>query len=50
MSDPNNLASASVLKKINMQKEGLLREHIRMKSGWRDSFLFSILEHEYTQE
>lgn len=48
--DPNNLASASVLKKIGMQKEGLLREHMRMKSGWRDSLLYSILEHEYVQE
>lgn len=48
--DPNNLASAAVLGKIGMQKEGFIREHIRMKSGWRDSFLYSMLEHEFPQE
>lgn len=46
--DPQNFASAAVLEKIGMQKEGYIREHMRMKTGWRDSLLYSILEHEYT--
>lgn len=48
--DPNNLASTTVLEKIGMQKEGFIREHIRMKSSWRDSFLYSMLEQEHPQE
>ncbi|WP_256444527.1 GNAT family N-acetyltransferase [Terribacillus sp. DMT04] len=47
---PSNLASAAVLNKIGMSKEGHLREHIQMESGWRDSFLYSILENEHAQK
>lgn len=46
--DPNNIASSKVLEKIGMYKEGILREHMRLRSGgWRDSSLYSILEREW---
>lgn len=47
--DPNNIGSAKVLEKIGMKKEGHLREHKWQKGSWRDSFLYSILEHEYRE-
>lgn len=45
--DLANIASARVLEKIGMQREGFLREHEWVKGKWRDSFLYAILEHEY---
>jgi len=46
--DPRNIASAKVLKKSGMTEEGRLREDMLIRDGWRDSLLFSILEHEWT--
>lgn len=43
---PYNIGSAKVLEKIGMKKEGHLREHKWVKRAWRDSFLYSVLEHE----
>lgn len=45
--DPNNKASYKVLEKIGMKKEGVLRENLLIKSGWRDSAVFSVLKSEY---
>ena len=45
--DPRNAASARVLGKMGMQYEGKLRENIKLRDGWRDSLLFSILEPEW---
>ncbi|MGI2328267.1 GNAT family N-acetyltransferase [Planococcus sp. YIM B11945] len=47
--DPKNAPSHKVLEKIGMQKEGLMREDILMKDGWRDSLLFSILKPEWME-
>jgi len=44
--DPANKASAHVLEKIGMKREGHLRENIWAKGKWRDSLLYAILEHE----
>lgn len=41
--DVRNIASEKVLKKVGMIQEGLLRENILLKDGWRDSFLYSSL-------
>lgn len=43
MCDPANVASAYVLEKIGMQREGHLREHKLAKGSWRDSLLYAIL-------
>lgn len=45
---PANLASAHVLEKCGMTREGYLRAHRLRKDGtWRDSFLYAILEDEF---
>lgn len=46
---PGNIGSANVLSKIGMKKEGHLREHLWTKGKFHDSYLFSILENEYTE-
>lgn len=45
--DLQNIGSQKVLEKSGMVKEGLLRQNLRMKKGWRDSLLYSILKTEY---
>ncbi|MED1864882.1 GNAT family protein [Fictibacillus nanhaiensis] len=45
--DPRNKASEKVLMKLDMKLEGKMRENILLKDGWRDSLLFSMLEHEW---
>lgn len=45
--DLQNKGSQKVLEKSGMVKEGLLRQNLRMKKGWRDSLLYSILKTEY---
>ena len=42
-----NTASAKVLEKSGMIKEGCLRDNRFHQGKWMDSFIFSILEHEY---
>ncbi|WP_263705928.1 GNAT family N-acetyltransferase [Shouchella tritolerans] len=44
--DSRNIASAKVLKKVGMQQEGRLRDHLWLNDGWRDSFVFGLLEDE----
>lgn len=45
--DPANVASARVLEKIGMQREGRLRQHKWARDRWRDSYLYGILEDEW---
>jgi RimJ/RimL family protein N-acetyltransferase len=47
--DPANIASAHVLEKIGMQREGHFREHKWAKGEWRDSLLYAILDYEWKQ-
>lgn len=47
--DPANKASAHVLEKSGMQREGHLRQHKLAKGRWRDSFLYAILDNEWKQ-
>ena len=44
--DPANIASAHVMEKIGMQREGHLRQHMWEKGRWRDSLLYAVLESE----
>ena len=41
---PDNLASARLLEKVGMQREGHMRGHKYIKGQWRDSLLYAILE------
>jgi ribosomal-protein-alanine N-acetyltransferase len=45
--DSQNTASAHVLEKIGMSREGCMREDVRVRGEWRDTLLFGILENEY---
>lgn len=45
---PENIASARVMEKIGMTKEGLLREHFYAKEKWQSSFLYSVLANLYS--
>ncbi len=46
--DTRNGASARGLEKAGMIREGVLREHLLQKGEWRSSFVYSILQHEYS--
>lgn len=41
--DPANHGSARVLAKVGMQREGHLRDHLLVRGGWRDRFLFAAI-------
>jgi RimJ/RimL family protein N-acetyltransferase len=45
--DPRNVASAHILEKIGMRREGHLRENKLQRGSWRDSYLYAILEDEF---
>ena len=47
--DPRNIGSSKVLEKVGMIKEGRIREDLFIKDGWRDSLLYSVLEHEWAK-
>ena len=44
---PQNIGSQKVLEKIGMGREGRLRENLLLKEGWRDSLIYSVLQHEW---
>jgi RimJ/RimL family protein N-acetyltransferase len=48
--DVRNKASANVLTKSGMVKEGVMRDHMRLRDGWRSSFLFSILKKDFSSK
>ena len=45
--DIDNTASAHVMEKIGMQREGRLREYRLQGPNWRDQFIYAILDHEW---
>ena len=44
---PDNAASIAVAKRLGMQYEGHLRDHVYTNGAWRDSLLYSTLAHEW---
>lgn len=44
--DTRNKASARVLEKAGMKREGLLHRNVFQKGKWRDSYLFAIIKKE----
>ncbi len=48
--DTQNLPSARVLEKSGMTLEGCLRESALVRGRWRDSFLYAILEGEWSRQ
>ena len=47
--DTENLASARVMEKIGMTREGRMREDMQIRGRRRDSFLYAILKHEWQE-
>ncbi len=45
--DPANVASAHVLKKAGMKREGHLREFKCIRGEWKDSLVYAMLEQEW---
>jgi RimJ/RimL family protein N-acetyltransferase len=46
---PENPASARVLEKAGMRKEGFLVKNLRIHGEWRSSFLYAILAEEWSE-
>jgi RimJ/RimL family protein N-acetyltransferase len=44
---PDNEASIAVVKRLGFSYEGRIRHHVFTNGNWRDSLLYSLLEHEY---
>ena len=40
---PHNLASARVLERIGMEREGRLRDHVCIRGRWEDSLLYAAI-------
>ena len=47
--DPDNIASYKIMEKNGMQREGILRQEKKIRSEWRDSYIYSILEDEWSK-
>ncbi len=43
------LLSMRLLEKMGLKLEGKMREDMLLRDGWRDTYLYSILEHEWNQ-
>lgn len=45
---PQNAASLAVVKRVGMEYEGRLRDHVFTNGDWRDSLLYSLLRSDVT--
>ena len=45
--DPSNAASARILEKLGMRLEGHLHENVHVRSEWRDTLVFAMLDREW---
>ena len=45
---PDNAASIAVARKLGMQYEGRIRDHVFTNGAWRDSDLYAVLEFQWT--
>ncbi len=44
---PENVGSWRVLEKLGLQREGLLRENVRIRGSWCNSYLYAIVDYEW---
>ncbi|WP_374538000.1 GNAT family N-acetyltransferase [Micromonospora aurantiaca (nom. illeg.)] len=47
---PDNHASQRLLARLAFTPEGRIRDHVFTNGGWRDSLLYSILDHEWRNQ
>jgi ribosomal-protein-alanine N-acetyltransferase len=45
---PDNVASQRLLVRLGFSYEGRMRDHVFTNGAWRDSLLYSLLEHEWS--
>ena len=45
--DVRNAGSYRVMERLGMRREGTLRQNVRMKGEWRDTYLYAILADEF---
>jgi ribosomal-protein-alanine N-acetyltransferase len=45
--DVQNTGSLKVMETLGMQREGLLRENVRVKGAWRNTYLYAVLDREW---
>jgi RimJ/RimL family protein N-acetyltransferase len=45
---PDNAASIRIAERLGMRREGRIRDHVLTSGVWRDSLLYSVLDHEWT--
>ena len=46
---PDNGPSVALVRRLGFQYEGRIRDHVHTNSAWRDSLLYSVLEHEWAR-
>jgi RimJ/RimL family protein N-acetyltransferase len=44
---PPNDVSQHILEKLNLRREGLMRQNLLIRGEWHDSYLYAILDHEW---
>jgi RimJ/RimL family protein N-acetyltransferase len=44
---PDNSGSIAVVRRLGLQYEGRIRDHVFTNGAWRDSLLYSVLDHEW---
>ena len=44
---PDNSASIALVKRLGFSYEGQIRDHVHTNGDWRDSLLYSVLDHEW---
>jgi RimJ/RimL family protein N-acetyltransferase len=47
---PGNTASVRLVERLGFTPEGTIRDHVFTNGAWRDSLLYSVLEHEWPAE
>ncbi len=45
--DPENHPSYKLMEKLNMQREGCLRQHFKLGQQWRDVYVYGLLQNEF---
>ena len=45
--DARNHGSYRIMEKLGMRREGLLRQNLKVRDGWRDTLLYAILAEEW---
>lgn len=46
---PDNAASIALIERLGFSYEGCIRDHVHTNGAWRDSLLYSVLEHEWAR-